>query len=579
MLGAEIVAESLERNGIRWIFGIPGTHNIELYEAIAARPSLEAVLVTHELSAAFMACGVARAAGRLAAVNLVPGAGLTHALSGIAESYLDQIPMLVILSGVRSDTGAAFQLHDVDQASVVRPLAKRVLTPCDARELRHAMEEAVACAMAPPRGPAVVIVPANVFIEREENRGQGAFANKPSMADEFPVISDAEINAVVERLNASNSVSLYVGVGAETCADILPSLAEELDALVYTTLSAKGVFPENHPRWAWNTMGMSAPTALRALESEFDCVLAIGCRFGEVATGSYGFAPPRELIHVDIDSSVFNRNYRASLCVKSDARLFVEALQNTGRLRVRESNLSKLESLARAHSGLRSSPSSIDRGGVPVRPDVFYAAIQKVFGEEAIFVTDSGSGTFSAMEHLRLNRVRSFLAPVDYSAMGFAVPAAMGAKLACPSRPVVAVVGDGAFLMTGMELLTARERGVGLLVCVLRDRELGQISAFQSAALGRKLCTSLPFYDLQRMAAAVGSHYLCVESGKDLESVLDCASKMLRGGTSLLLEVPVDPSAKTHFSRGVVRTNFERLGWDDRIRIGLRRLGRVFTHP
>ncbi|MBZ5658694.1 MAG: thiamine pyrophosphate-binding protein, partial [Acidobacteriia bacterium] len=209
-----------------------------------------------------------------------------------------------------------------------------------------------------------------------------------------------------------------------------------------------------------------------------------------------------------------------------------------------------------------------------VYPPHLLETVQKLVGDNAIYTTDSGNGTFLAMECLRLPHPRSFLAPVDYSCMGYAVPAALGAALACPERPVISLAGDGAFLMTGLELLTASQLNLPVMVLVLRDRELAQIAQFQQIALGQKTCSQLPDYDLAALCRGVGVEYLALRRNTDAESVLKQALTRTGSGRPVVVEVAIDYSQKTYFTRGVVRTNLGRLPWPDRIRFVLRALGR-----
>jgi acetolactate synthase-1/2/3 large subunit len=200
-----------------------------------------------------------------------------------------------------------------------------------------------------------------------------------------------------------------------------------------------------------------------------------------------------------------------------------------------------------------------------------------VLGPDAIYTTDSGNGTLLAMECLRLERRCSFLAPVDYSCMGYSVPAALGAALACPRRPVVALAGDGAFLMTGLELLTASQLHLPIMVLVLRDRELAQIAQFQLVALGRKSCSTLADYDLAMICRGVGVECLSMEQDADVEPALNQALTVNRSGRPVVLDVAIDYSQKTYFTRGVVRTNLGRLPWADRLRFVVRALKRRIT--
>jgi acetolactate synthase-1/2/3 large subunit len=209
-----------------------------------------------------------------------------------------------------------------------------------------------------------------------------------------------------------------------------------------------------------------------------------------------------------------------------------------------------------------------------VYPPYLLRAVQAAVGDDAIYATDSGNGTFLAMECLRLQHSRSFLAPIDYSCMGYAVPAALGAALACPHRPVVSLAGDGAFLMTGLELLTASQLHLPVMVLVLRDRELAQIAQFQQIALGRKSCSELPDYDLAGICRGVGVEHLGLQRNDGVEETLGKALAVTRSGRPVVVEIAIDYSEKTYFTRGVVRTNFGRLPWPDRIRYVLRALGR-----
>ena len=209
-----------------------------------------------------------------------------------------------------------------------------------------------------------------------------------------------------------------------------------------------------------------------------------------------------------------------------------------------------------------------------VHPPHLLQTLQELTGNNAIYTTDSGNGTFLAMECLRLPYPRSFLAPVDYSCMGYAVPAALGAALACPDRRVISLAGDGAFLMTGFELLTARQLKLPVIVLVLRDRELAQIAQFQQIALARKSCSELADYDLAAICKGVGVEYLALRRNADAKPVLKQALAVADSGLPVVVEVAIDYSQKTYFTRGVVRTTLGRLPWPDRIRFVLRALGR-----
>jgi acetolactate synthase I/II/III large subunit len=570
--GGRIAVRALEDAGVALTFGIPGTHNIELYDALAESDSVRPVLVTDEQSASFMADAVWRASGRLGCVNLVPGAGLTHALSGIAEAWMDTIPLLVLGCGIRADTGHAFQLHDIDQRAMVAPVTKAQLRPESGADLYRDIRRACLLAVTGPPGPVFVEVPANLYIfthdvdldaERADFEGAALGASSPD---------PESLDRAVAVLEAAERPLLYLGLGALPAADQLVALAERLEAPVATTFQGKGVFPEDHPLFLWPGFGAAAPPFARQVAGHRDAVLAIGCRFGEVGTGSYGMAMPGPLVHVDIDGDVMGRNHPAEVAVVADSAAVVPALLD--RLRPRPADDDLRRRIADGHAAVEESwEKSRSRNGVT--PHHLLRAIHRRLGTETVFTTDSGNGTFLAMEILRLTRPRSFLAPVDYSCMGYSVPAAIAAGLAAPERPVVALAGDGAFLMTGLELLTAARYHVPVAIFVLRDRELAQIAQFQETALNRKTASDVPDYDLEGLCAGLGGiEHVRLDRDQEVDGVMDSVAAALGERRPVVVDVAIDYSEKTYFTRGVVRTNLGRLPWKDRLRFVGRAVGR-----
>jgi len=571
--GAQIVVKALEDEGVKFSFGIPGTHNIELYDALLETEKIITILVTDEQSASFMADGVARASGSLAALNLVPSAGLTNAMSGIAEAFLDQVPMLVLSCGIRRDKKFAYQLHDVDQAGLARPVCKEVFIIKTHEELYPTIRAACRLAQKPPCGPVMVEVPVHLYLFPSELTVDQL--QLPDFEDTPPSLNPQTLQVIRQCLHQSSSIGIYAGAGALGARDELLELAEKLDAIIFTTISGKGLFPENHPRWGWVTMGAAAPKEIQRLEKELDCLLAIGCRFGEVATGSYGFHPPKNLIHIDIDPGVFNKNFQAQHILQGEAREVLKTLLPL--LQTHPTNQERLQRLSEAHQWIRKEQCAIKEKTQGVSPALFLAALQGQFGPQTIFVTDSGNGTFVAMELLRLTEPRSFLGPIDYSCMGYSTPAAIGAKLAAPDRPVVALIGDGAFLMTGLELLTAATYGIGVVACLLHDGELSQIAQFQRKALGREGWTAVHDFQADPLSRAMGVDYVGIQNDSTIKEGVRQAFEISQKGRPVLVDVAIDYSTPTYFTKGVVKTNLLRLPWKDRLRMVGRVLKRKIT--
>jgi acetolactate synthase I/II/III large subunit len=562
--GAEIVLRALEDEGIELAFGIPGTHNIELYDVLATSDRVRPILVTDEQSASFMADAAWRASGTMACVNVVPGAGLTHALSGIAEAFMDCVPMLVLGCGIRRDSGMAYQLHDVDQAAIVSAVTKGTFRPQRGEEIYATIRHACALARDGRPGPVFVEIPADFYLFKHEHGPR-----REPLAGRGPLPEDA-IDRAAALLGGSEQVLIYAGLGAAGACEQLVRLSESLEAPVATTFQGKGVFPESHPLSLWPGYGASAPSFARKIAASCDVTFAIGCRFGEVATGSYGAPPPGKLIHIDIDPEVPGRNYPAEVAIVGDAAEVLDALLRRIETRGRNEQLRKAISEGRA--GAFQEIESPSESGVS--PGLLLRGLQRQLGAKTIFTADSGNGTFLAVEGLKLDRPGRLLAPVDYSCMGYSVPAAIGAKLAVPETPVVALAGDGAFLMTGLELLTAASHDVAVAVFVLRDRELAQIAQFQSTAFGRKAQSVLPDYDLEAICRGVGVETLRLDADADITRVVENAMAITASGAPVVVDVAIDYSRKTFFTRGVVRTNLGRLPWRDRLRFIGRAVGR-----
>jgi acetolactate synthase-1/2/3 large subunit len=566
MRGAQVAVRALEDEGVRFAFGIPGTHNIELYDALESSKKIEPVLVTDEQSASFMADGVSRASATLGVLAVVPGAGISHALSGIAEAYMDNVPLLVLAAGIRTDTGKAYQVHAIDQLAVLRPVVKEALAIERAEDIYAAVRRAARLARGGSPGPVVVEIPVNLLLH-----SFGVKLQDDGSGEEAPRSSAGDLDRAAQLLDHAENPALYLGNGARGAARLLVELAEKISAPAVTTIQGKGVFPENHPLWLWNNFGPSAPGFVNSVMQRCDCLLAVGCRFSEVATASYGLKPPANLIHVDIDAEVLGKNYPAKLSVQSDAQAFVEGLLSRVEARQRQDGLH--EEILAGHRKVWEDWQK-DVGGERVTPAIFFRTLQKQASKNAVYVTDSGNGTFLSMEHLRLNRPGCFIGPVDFSCMGYSVPAAIGAKLVDPDRDVVALTGDGALLMTGLELLTASSYQVAPLVCVLRDGELGQIVQLQRTSMNRETCSILPPFEVADLARATHCRFLKVDTDGELDRVLAGAFEATRKGEPVLVEVNIDYSRKTYFTKGIMTTNFWRLPWSERLRMAGRAVRR-----
>jgi len=571
---AAMLREALENVGVKFTFGIPGVHNTEIYDELAKSATITPVLVTHEGGAAFMADAVSRSGTSLGTLVIVPAAGVTHAASGIGEAFLDGIPMLVIAGGIRRDTGRKYQLHDVDQHALLKPITKGTWLVEKHADVIPTIYEAVRVATSGEPGPVFVEIPVNLQLHTGED-GPGV---APPRSLEPPIhCSAGDVARAAELLRASRAPTIFVGWGAVDAADEVARLAERLGAPVATTLQGLSAFPANHPLHAGFCLGRAAVPAVEKAFADTDCMLAIGTRFGEIATGSYGWTPPANLVHIDINPAVFGANYPARVALQGDARAVLRQLSQAvgepaateaGARRVRVEATIREQKAAYLDEWLRHD----SRGRV--NPARFFQSLRRQLPDESTVVLDDGNHTFLAAELLPIHRARGLISPTDFNCMGYCVPAAIGARLARPDLPVVGIVGDGAFRMTAMELATATAQQLGLVVFVFSDGELAQIAQAQEIPYNRKTCTVLGPLDVAGVAQATGAAFLRIDTDADVDAVIAAALAGARENRPVLVDVRVDYSKRTRFTEGIVKTNLERFDLGTKARLVGRALWR-----
>ena len=573
--GAWLARYALEQLPVSHTFGIPGVHTTELYDELSQSEKIQPVLVTHEGCGAFAADAISRTGGgRIGCLVIVPAAGVTHAMSGIGECFLDGIPLLVFTGGARTDIEFGYQLHQVDQQRLVNGLVKRAWKVLEHREIVPVIFDAYRTAATGVPGPVLVEIPVNLQLF------QGSVEELPSFVPPAPepLRAEKEIDEAVSLLRDARSPGMFVGWGAVDAVEPVAAIAEMLGAPVATTLQGLSAFPGNHPLHAG--MGFSR-AAVPAAENAFrncDCLLAIGTSFGEIPTGSFGCTVPENLIHLDISQEAIGRNYPAKVGITGDAR--ISAPELLVRLRATGIDRTARRREVEARMGLdkqRYLEEWRTHRNDRVNPALFFDELRAQLSDDAIMTVDDGNHTFLAAELFEVRRPRTFLSPTDFNCMGYAVPAAIGAKLANPQRQVVSVVGDGALLMTGLEIVTAATLRLGIAFFVFDDGELSQISQGQEIPYNRKSCTILGNIRVAGIAEATGARYLTIDGNGDIGPVIADALAAAAQGEPVLVDVRIDYSKRTRFTQGVVRTVLKRFPMRDRARFLARALVRKVT--
>lgn len=577
--GAWLLRYALEQIGVRYTFGIPGVHNTELYDALNSSEQITPLLVTHEGGGAFMADAISRTTDSLGTLLVVPAAGLTHAASGIGEAYLDGIPMLVLSGGIRTDSAFRYQLHDINQQQLLQAITKAQFKVESQAELVPTLFEAARIALEGEQGPVFVEIPMNIGIFSAEIAEPLPTFSAPTPPPLDQAGLDGQLELALRLLQSARRPGIFAGWGARDCEAQLIELAERLGAPVATTLQGLSVFPASHPLAVGFSFGPHAVPAAQNAFAECDCLLAIGTRFSEIPTGSFGLPVPEQLIHLDINPAVFDANYPASVRLPGDAGQLLAALLDRLRSSQAEPRDSReLQARIAADKQAYLDEWYAHKGkSERVNPARFFSGLRALLADDAIVVADDGNHTFLTAELMPILRNRHFISPTDFNCMGYCVPASIGAKLAHPQQQVVGIVGDGAFLMTCMELLTASSNRLGVVQCVFNDGELSQISQAQEIPYNRKVCTVLPKPDFAGVAQATGSAYLRLDNDQQIDSVLKQALAIAEGGQPVVVDVRIDYSKRTRFTKGIVATNLKRLDTGTKLRFVGRALLRRVT--
>lgn len=561
--GAQLLAHALEQLPVPFTFGIPGTHTTEIYDELNQSEHVRPILVAHEGGGSFMADAISRSGRGIGVLTIVPAAGTTHAMSGIGEAFVDGIPMLVITGGTRTDSGRHYQLHQVPQTDIISGLTKAQYLLDDHSTVIRTVYAAYEEAMSGCPGPVFLEMPVNTMMFAAEVDELPPYEPR----DLKPTFDQEEVRRIADLLCTAEAPMLYVGWGSLGGQEYTVRIAEALGAPVAVTLQGKSAFPNSHPLFTSVGIGASSKPSGQWALKRHDALLAVGVRFSEISTGSYGLDQPKNLVHVDIDPNVFHKNYRAEIALEADAADFLEALwieidarnhQAPHRVEVEET----LQKMNRDYfdDWLTAPKSDI------VSPGHFFRSLRAQLDDDAILVTDDGKHTFLASELFPVEHPRQFISPTDFNCMGYCVPAAIATKLANPQKQVAAIVGDGAMLMTGLELITAAAYEVAPILFIFNDGELGQISQFQQIPLNRKTCTVLSNVNFEGIALTAGIDYLTIDHDGEIEERIAEAIKRSGEGTAVLINVRIDYSKRTMLTKGVVKTNLGRFPLGEKLR-------------
>jgi acetolactate synthase I/II/III large subunit len=524
--GAKSLIASLEAAGVEVIFGIPGGAILPAYDPILESP-IRHILMRHEQGAGHAAEGYAHVTGKAGVCMATSGPGATNLVTPIADAFMDSIPMVAITGQVPRPSIGNDAFQEADITGITLPITKHSYKVMDPAEIPTVIAEAFHIATTGRPGPVLVDIPKDVL------QAQTSF-EWPSSID-LPGYRPnlrphgAQIRAAAALIRAARRPVIYAGGGVlkGRASEELFRLAEATGAPVVTTLMARGAFPDMHPQ-CLGMPGMHGNyTAITAMQKA-DLLITLGARFDDRVTGKLdAFAPDAKIIHADIDPAEIGKNRRADVALVGDSKVVINeltkaVLHETDRLG--DVDLSSWWSQIGAWQ--KAHPLKFDQSDDgPIKPQFVIDRFDAALDGEGIVVTGVGQHQMWASQYVRRRHPNTFVSSGGLGTMGFAVPAALGAKVARPDVPVVAIDGDGCFQMTAQELATASIEKIPMTIAILNNEHLGMVKQWQTLFYDERYSeVHLPqMPDYVKLVEAYGGVGLRATSPDEVETCIDKA--------------------------------------------------------
>jgi acetolactate synthase-1/2/3 large subunit len=550
-VAAAAIRDAFQRLGAAAAFGLPGGPNQVLFQALRGSQT-RLIVPTHELAAAFMAGSYGRIDGRPGILLTIPGPGFAFALNGLAEAWQDSAPLLHVVAAPPAEPHRRLRHQGLDQAALARPIVKAVLGVREVAQIGSVLGAAWECARSGEPGPVLVQLGADEATHP---------ASTPA-----PDLEGAR--RIWARVHAARRPVLLLGQGCAQVAPLVRAYVERTGTPVFSTPSGRGIIPESSP-WClgYDTLREST-TALNDFLIAADLVLAIGARLAHNGTAGGALRlPPEKLVHVDANPANLNALYPGSEVATLTAEEFFALPQAAGASRTDWTLAALAPRRAQIASVHPDGPEPRYAGGAPRD---FFAALRAALPDEALVVTDSGLHQALARRYFEVRAPHGLFLPTDLQSMGFGLPAAIAARLASPARPVVALIGDGGALMSGLELAVAVREQLALTVIVFNDGYLNQIRLQQLGDRGRTHGVTLPEIDFRALAQTVGAHYVAADAS------LGGVREYARSSGVTLMEVAVSDGAALSGAALMRRAKALAGGalgptWGARVRAWLRR--------
>jgi len=538
MTGAQILCESLVKEGVEVIFGILGGAILPLYDTLPQYPQLRHILVRHEQGAAHAADGYARATGKVGVCMATSGPGATNLVTGIANAHLDSSPMVAITGQVARPFIGKDAFQETDITGITLPITKHNYLVLDVGSLARIIKEAFHLARSGRPGPVLIDIPRDILVEQTEFH----YPTKVDLPGYKPTLQGhpAQIKKAAKLINEAQQPVIIAGRGVNISAAHaeLKHLAETAQIPVVTTLLGIGCFPESHIL-SLGMLGMHGTAYANMAVSAADLIIAIGMRFDDRATSKVSsFAPRAHIIHVDIDPAEIGKNVRVDVPIVGDVKNVLIALNKLIAPNKHIDWVHQVDDWRKEH------PSAEIRDCDGLLPQFVIRKIYEVTRGEAIIVSGVGQNQMWAAQHYWYNKPNSLLSAGGLGAMGFELPAAMGAKVGRPDEIVWCIAGDGGFQMTIQELATIVQEKIAVKIAILNNGFFGMIRQWQEMFYKKRyVAAELANPDFVKIAEAYGLPAVRV---KRKEEVVPAIEQAMAETGPFLIDFMVEPEENVY---------------------------------
>jgi len=530
LTGAQIIIKALQEEGVDTIFGYPGGAIIDLYDQLV-KTDIRHIMVRHEQGAVHAADGYARASGKGGVCLVTSGPGATNTVSGIASAYMDSIPIVVLTGQVPTSLIGNDAFQEVDIVGITRPCTKHNYLVKNVDDLARVIKEAFHIARSGRPGPVLVDLPKDLLKATAQYKPLKEVELKSYNPNYEP--NPKQLPKVIDLVKEASRPVIFSGGGVILSRGWkeLREFARKIQAPVTSTLMGLGAFPASDPLWL-GMIGMHGTYCANMSTSECDLLIAVGVRFDDRVTGKIdAFAPNARIVHIDIDPTSIRKNIRVSVPIVGDCRITLHRLnrlleaEHLGHVKERREPWRR-----QIEEWKRTKPLAYTLDDRVIKPQYVIEKLFEMTQGKAIITTEVGQNQMWTAQYFRFDHPNSFITSGGLGCMGFGLPAAIGAQVACPDKLVVDIAGDGSIQMNIQEMATAMQYNLPVKIAILNNGFLGMVRQWQEFFYDKRYaCTEMNVApDFVKLAEAYGAVGLRATKPEEVETVLEKALSVHR---------------------------------------------------